>query len=445
MATTLQQLLDALTEQASAATKSTSIEDVTGALAHLGRALTGLTHDGLTPAASPRQRTVAELGAACSTAGRLWPPTGGPLTDLAGAAADLIGRDRAVLGRAHRWATSVELAEAADTCARLGRRLLPRAAVTEFTAVRRLAAAVERDAQTAPPTPAAAAVLDRLMPMPDAWSTASPVTGTDACGALAAALGRAQRADELTLREFRATVAAAIIGSRSAAAVTAATTGREAGPLLITAAAWQAAGRTSMVFEDGRRASPADPRGVVACAHALAGVLRADIGPHADISALRDRDDLPSLAGRVQQVANQLPVLADQLAAAVDRWSRNGRLYANARHLPPMEDMPEDRVHAVIGGRHVRAVGPDLNRLRHAVDRAGALSAALADTLNRAISARPSEYPEPARVHAERIRTARGANRRLTHGQAVEHGLPGNRIPSNWASSVPDGPGSPSR
>ena len=132
MATTLQQLLDGLTERATEPQPSATIEDVTGAVAHLGRALTGLAHDGLTPGDSMRQRTVTELAAACAAAGGLWPHTGGPLTDLAGAAADLVGRDRAVMGRSHRWAVTVEVAEAADHCARLGRRVLPQAAAPKW-------------------------------------------------------------------------------------------------------------------------------------------------------------------------------------------------------------------------------------------------------------------------------------------------------------------------
>ena len=67
MATTLQRLLDDLTEQSGARTAAATIEDVTGAVAHLGRALTGLTDDGLTPAASARQHVVTELAAACAT------------------------------------------------------------------------------------------------------------------------------------------------------------------------------------------------------------------------------------------------------------------------------------------------------------------------------------------------------------------------------------------
>ena len=87
MVTTLRQLLADLTDRAGARPAAASIEDVSGALAHLGRALSGLAEDGLTPGDSHRQRNATALAAACTTAGRLWPHGGGPLTDLAGAAA----------------------------------------------------------------------------------------------------------------------------------------------------------------------------------------------------------------------------------------------------------------------------------------------------------------------------------------------------------------------
>src|SRR4051794_17323641 len=127
-----------------------------------------------------RQRAAAELAAACTTAGRLWPRTGGPLTDLAGTAADLIGRDRDILGRSHRWAVTVDVAEVADHCARLGRRLLPEAAAPELATVGALAVAVERIAQTDPPTAIGAVMLDRLVPMPGDPLAAVQLTALDA-------------------------------------------------------------------------------------------------------------------------------------------------------------------------------------------------------------------------------------------------------------------------
>ena len=420
MATSLQQLLDGLAERATDPQPSAAIEDVTGALAHLGRALTGLAHDGLTPGNSMRQRTVTELAAACATIGGLWPRTGGPLTDLAGAAADLIGRDRTVMGLSHRWSVTVEVAEAADHSARLAHRLLPQAAVAELTAVRNFAAVVERDAQTDPPTAAGAVILDRLVPI---GATPRGLTALDASAALVAALDRAQRTDDLTLREFRAAVAAAEIISRSAATVTAAATGDDVGPLLVTGLAWQLAGRTSTVFDDGRRAGPVDPQGVVAWARALAGALRTESDRVADLAAVRDGRVAPNLTGQVQQITGQLPVLADRLIGAVDRWSRNGRLYASARDLPPMADMPEDRIKAVIAGRHVRACGADLDRLRQVVGRAADLSTGLADALHRAAGTGPLAPGHKAARHAPRTRAPVAAERLLNHAQSLDRDI----------------------
>jgi hypothetical protein len=423
VATTLQQLLDGLTERATDPQPSATIEDVTGALAHLGRALTGLADDGLTPGNSMRQRTVTELATACATVGKLWPRTGGPLTDLAGAAADLIGRDRTVMGLSHRWSVTVEVAEAADHSARLAHRLLPQAAVVELTAVRNFAAVVERDAQTDPPTATGAVILDRLVPIGATSRGPSGVTALDASAALVAALDRAQRTDDLTLREFRAAIAAAEITSRSAATVTAAATGDDVGPLLVTGLAWQLAGRTSTVFDDGRRAGPADPQGVVAWARALAGALRTESNRVADLAAVRDGRVAPHLTGKVQQITGQLPVLADQLIGAVDRWSRNGRLYASARDLPPMADMPEDRIKAVIARRHVRASGADLDRLRQVVGQAADLSTGLADALHRAAGTRPLAPAHQRDRHVPRTRAPVAAERQLSQAQSLNRDI----------------------
>jgi hypothetical protein len=219
--------------------------------------------------------------------------------------------------------------------------------------------------------------------------------------------------------EFRA-AAAAEISSRCAAAVTAAATGDEPGRLPPAAVAWELTGRISMVFEDGRRVRPTDPRGVVPWARTLADALVEDVGSPADVGALRDRHDLARLTRGVQQVAHQIPVLADQLTAAVDRWSRTGQLYASARDLPRMEHMPEDRVRAVIAGRRVPAHGADLDRLRHVLARAADLSTALADARHRATAADLPAQRHLADLHAQRARAPGAAERLLGHAQEVE-------------------------
>ncbi|SOC46098.1 hypothetical protein SAMN05660748_0044 [Blastococcus aggregatus] len=383
MVTTLRQLLDDVTDRAGTRPPGATIEEVSGALAHLGRALTGLAVDGLTPGDSHRQRNAAALAAACTTAGRLWPHSGGPLTDLAGAAADLVGRDRAIMGRSHRWAATVEVAEVADHCARLGRWLLPETAAPELDVVRQWSATIERDAQADPPTAAASVVLERLVPLPGPPSGEAEVTVLDAAAGLLAALDRVQRADDLTLRDFRAAVAAAELTSRCAA-VAAGMTGRDAGLLLVAGLAWQLAGRASMVFHDGPRGASGDRGGVVSSSQALVSALRNEVSAPADMGEQRGQKTSADVAAAVQEAANQIPVLADRLTLAVERWSRTGRLFANARDLPRMDVMPEDRIQAVIAGKHVRALGDDLAHIRQAVGRAADLSTGQADALNRA-------------------------------------------------------------
>jgi hypothetical protein len=68
--------------------------------------------------------------------------------------------------RSQRWAVAVEVTEVVDRSARFARRSLPEAAAPELDAVRESAAAVERIAQTDPPTSAGFVFLDRLVPMP---------------------------------------------------------------------------------------------------------------------------------------------------------------------------------------------------------------------------------------------------------------------------------------
>ena len=152
---------------------------------------------------------------------------------------------------------------------------------------------------------------------------------------------------------------------------------------------------------------------------------------------LRDRDDLADVAGRMQQVTSQLPVLADQLTAAVDRWSRTGQLYANARDLPPMDNMPDGRVAAVIAGRHVQARGADLDRLRHVVGRAAELSTGLADALHRATAAGPPVQRHQARLYAQATRTPGAAERLLYHAQAAHRDITAIRSPHQVAREAP--------
>jgi hypothetical protein len=151
-----------------------------------------------------------------------------------------------------------------------------------------------------------------------------------------------------------------------------------------------------MVFHDGRRGEPGRGWGVAAWAQTLVGALRDEVDPHDDAAGRLDRSKLADAAAAVQQVAGQLPALADGLIATVDRLSRTGRLYANARDLPPMEDMPEGRVRAVIAGRPVQARGTDLDRLRLVVGRTADLSTRLTTRHLSPNRVNPHHNPWPA-------------------------------------------------
>jgi hypothetical protein len=267
-------------------------------------------------------------------------------------------------------------------------------------------------------------VLDRLVPLPGPPTGQADVTVLDAAAGLLAALDRARRADDLTLRDFRAAVAAAELTSRYAA-IAAGMAGQDTGPLLVAGLAWHLAGRASMVFHDGRRGAPGDGEGVVASAQALVRALRTEIDAPGDTVGRRDQRTPADVAAAVRQIAAQMPVLAGRLTTAIDRWSCTGRLYANARDLPPMENMPEDRVHAVITGRQVQARGADLDRLRQVVARAADLSTGLPDALPRAVGTGSLSQRHQTDRHDRAAQVPGGAERLLNHAQAVDRDVTG--------------------
>jgi hypothetical protein len=122
-------------------------------------------------------------------------------------------------------------------------------------------------------------------------------------------------------------------------------------------------------------------------------------------------------------VANQLAVLADRLAAAVDRWSSNGQLYASARQLPRMDNMPEDRVRDLIAGRRVQARGADLDRLGRALTSAAALSSSLANAINRAAPQGAPSQRHLAAPHAQRTRAPGSAEHLVDPAGTVARAL----------------------
>lgn len=445
MATTLQQLLDDVAGRTDGSTEMSSratIEDAVGALGHAGWALHRLAGDGLdTQVGSPRERMVQQLAAACHAVAGLWPPAaGGQLTDLMGAAADIAGRARSLMGRSERWGITTEFAAAADHCAEWAHQLVPLAAVVELADVRRAAAAIERAAQANPPAPQAGAILDRLVPVSQLppGLTGSQVAA-EASAALVTAIARADDRGGLTLREFRAVLATAEIGSRYVAAVAAALPGGGDGPQpgRNTAVAWQVAGHSAAVFEDGAWTRRTERTDVVAWAGRLPEALSHDLGPASGVDAatLSGRPDLPQILVDLQQIANQTPLIADQLTSTARRWAAEGTLRGYAADLPRMENFPEQLIGQVLAGQRIMAAGAHLDPMITAISRAGSLSTALADELNRTATASPPTQPHLAATYAARLSGPEAADGLTRDAHAVEQALAATRAPFQTAPS----------
>jgi len=446
MATSLQQLFHQIAARTgeNAPGGPPSMIDAAGALDHASRALQRLADGGLgAELGGPHEMLAKELSAACRAAGTLtWRHTGGELTDLMGAAADLAVTDALELGRGQRWAITVEFAAAADHCAALAQRGL-RYKAFDFGEVRRLAKSIERAAQLDPPTPLARAALDRLVPQSElapAW------TGThvaaEASASLLSSIEHAEPRGGLTLREMKAvTMAAETISGYAAAAVTGLTDDGHGQPWRAAPVAWQVVRNTTGIFDDGRWSSPTDPKDIIAAADLIQAALRYDLGPASTMGreSLAARVDLPLLVTELQQTANQTPLIAAQLHSVARRWAGDGSLHAPAADLPPMDKMPVARIQKVLTQQRIRATGKDLEPMVRAIARAGALSNGLAAALNEIPASRPVTQPNLAAIYARRASGPAAVEGLARAAHEVEHALAAVRAPF-VASPSRDGP-----
>lgn len=371
MATTPQDLLDALGAQARRRHPAAPIEDLTTGLGHLGRGLERLAADGITTQpGTPPEDAIRAVARWCTAVADLWQRAGGPLTDLAGVLADLAGRDSPKLTRAQRFALAVELSSAADDCARaLAEHLPPRAAAREIGELRRAAATVERSALREPPTGAAAAVLQHPVPPPGVpLIRPGAALAVDALAIVLHELETAPGHGGPTLREVRAVLAAAQMTAAHLATVIPNSPSPSAAPSAVSA--WATAAELAQPFIDGHvLARPAPSRIVRACAVVpvalTADGLRSAAEPaETAASAARDR------SVELRRLGNLLPLLGEQIGLTVAHWARTERLLARAKDLTPAEDMPLDRVRQVVAGWRVPAEARDLQGLQRAVDQA---------------------------------------------------------------------------
>lgn len=143
--------------------------------------------------------------------------------------------------------------------------------------------------------------------------------------------------------------------------------------------------------------------------------------------------DQPRLLNDLQQVANQTPLIANQLTSTTRHWAAEGPLRAYATDLPHMDDMPEDRVRQVVAGHRVMASGADLAPLTAALNRAGSLSTALADELNRTATASPPAQLHLAAAYAARLNGPEAATGLTRDAHDVEQALAAVRAPFHTA------------
>jgi hypothetical protein len=290
--------------------------------------------------------------------------------------------------------------------------------VSELTNLRQVLLTIERQALSQPPTAIDAVLLDRLVPAPPGDRSGVSMSSLEASAALGHEVDKAVRRHELTLRGFRAAVAACEITARYALALPGKPAERNAAA--VAPLAWQLLGRLSLTFSDGRGMDTDHHVGVIGAARAQVHSLRADLGRASDAASLEPALRNEALA-LIRDMAGQLPELGARLTTAVDHWAGSGTLLARARDLPQMADMPLPRVTDVLTGRSVRAHGDDLSILRLAAVRAADLSRLLADGIDVAVPRTLPAQPHVIAAHRLRLAAPDATDRLLQHADAVMH------------------------
>ena len=143
-------------------------------------------------------------------------------------------------------------------------------------------------------------------------------------------------------------------------------------------------------------------------------------------------------------MANQNPVIAEQLAAVTRTWAQNGTLSTQV-DLIHMEDMPAPWARAHVAGRSVRVRHDNLDIITAALDRAGTLSTGVAAELDKLAAGRPPAQPHLLDLYASRVATPASGEQLLAAAHKTEQALTATRTPFRATTTHrPDGP-SPSR
>ena len=405
MATSVRDLLQALENEApySAGTPR-QVCDAARSLDELGRALRRLAGDGLELSVKgSREEIVVDLAESCAqNALGVERDLSGRLAALAGAVADTVDGLREQIGRDERWAIAAEVAAAVrvvSTCAADGDgRRTADLAWTHLTA-RALAAQAAQD----PPRPASLAILDRPVPRPvlppdmpaSRAAMESMVVITDRLRRATAGLSRRP-----TLLEVFAVSRAAESTVRYGAIASATLTGRVMPDALLAAAIWYEVRDRMRPFTD---AAPLtiDERDLGMCAQRTHIELRREFGSPDQLRlAYENRPGLKANAVRhLQAMVNEIPDVADQLAAAIEQMADHGELHALASKLP----FREYRVSEFLTRKPVVADRFDVMTVLHRLEVAGELAAAVAVDLDRSASATVGRQ-QPGRLAAYEAR-----------------------------------------
>lgn len=372
MATSLGQLLDALADHARGLDDSPAVRaDAATALGHVGRALTQLRTDGVSPiAGDQREQRVHALATACTELAARAPATEGTLSRFAAAAADTLAVLYPDTTVASRWAAATAVAETVIPLAEVLADHLPAGTALQWlTEAGHQAVLVQQAAALQPPARADAVLLDRPVPDPAAGTLIDPaLVVPDAVGVLLRVTARAN--DPPSVAEVLAYTLAAQTLSSTAERLGPADAPDADRPK--AADAWRAVRIALRPYDDGSR----HPHG-----HTPAGVTAAG-RLHAVLAAV-DPDPAtwpPSVRASVTAGAQHLPTLASQLLYRTLRsWGDTGTLIAYARDVPPREERIAAYLRGYQPGGLVRVHADDLQPVAGALHNARLLSLAVAD------------------------------------------------------------------
>ena len=335
MATSIADLLDALSSQADHSADRVDSTDADHALALLGRVLQRTVDDGLTPldrTDTEREHWVGEAARACAqSAADAETAAPGQLSHVAGAVADVATMQREDLGCQNRWAIAIAVT---DVVSRLTALIDPADVPIErrraLIVADASATVIQRSAALDPPSARHAAALDRAVPQPFPDGIDSPGT---AIREAAAGLERATRPgpSPMMIAEY---LSVAIAVERLFRSVPAVMDSRDPG--IPTAAqrasdGWAAARAVLKPFDDGSRRPHDVAPPAVSFALALHDGLRRAQAQRAERRGFHPVAD--PIDGAVRDALQRVPTIADNLNTALTVWGDTGRVVAFARDL----------------------------------------------------------------------------------------------------------------